>query len=236
MSLFLIIASYAVVQSLFGVGLLVFGTPTLLLLGYSYQQTLSILLPCSICVSSLQLIEHWGDVEKFKKEFSLWCLPFIAVGLIIMLTTQLSISLNYFVGLLLVFGVLCRVFPSFQLKLQSIVTKHKFLYLSVMGLIHGLSNMGGGLLTIYSNALHNDKVRIRAYIAFGYLLMATVQSVVLLCLDQMFLSISNLYLIALTGITYWIVGKKIYLNTSELVYRHAMTVMMACFGIFMFVF
>ncbi len=45
----------AVVQSVFGVGLLVFGTPTLLLLGYPFDQVLAYLLPCSILISALQV-------------------------------------------------------------------------------------------------------------------------------------------------------------------------------------
>ena len=36
MTIFLVISVFAVIQSLFGVGLLVFGTPTLLLLGYAF--------------------------------------------------------------------------------------------------------------------------------------------------------------------------------------------------------
>ena len=42
---FLIISVLSIVQSLFGIGLLVFGTPTLLLMGYPFPNTLAILLP-----------------------------------------------------------------------------------------------------------------------------------------------------------------------------------------------
>ncbi|XOJ73429.1 hypothetical protein ABXT43_00795 [Candidatus Pelagibacter sp. Uisw_114] len=42
-------------QSVFGVGLLVFGTPTFLLLGYEYLDVLNILLPLSTTVSLLQI-------------------------------------------------------------------------------------------------------------------------------------------------------------------------------------
>ena len=31
---------YSLIQSVFGIGLLVFGTPTMLLMGYSYTETL----------------------------------------------------------------------------------------------------------------------------------------------------------------------------------------------------
>ena len=52
MLIFAVIIVLAVVQSLFGVGLLVFGTPTLLLLGYPYQDALAILLPAPLVAVS----------------------------------------------------------------------------------------------------------------------------------------------------------------------------------------
>ena len=50
-----IIALFILFQSVFGIGLLVFGTPTYLLLGYSFAETLSILVPVSITISFYQI-------------------------------------------------------------------------------------------------------------------------------------------------------------------------------------
>ena len=55
----LVVFVFAIVQSVVGVGLLVFGTPTLMLLGYGFEQTLAIVLPASLCVSAIQVSE--GD-------------------------------------------------------------------------------------------------------------------------------------------------------------------------------
>ena len=43
-----IIALLAVVQSIFGMGILVFGTPTLLLIGFDFTTVLGLLLPSSM--------------------------------------------------------------------------------------------------------------------------------------------------------------------------------------------
>jgi hypothetical protein len=40
-----------VIQSLFGVAIVLFGTPLLLLLGYDFSYTLSVLLPISIAIN-----------------------------------------------------------------------------------------------------------------------------------------------------------------------------------------
>ncbi len=59
----LVVAFFSIVQSLFGVGLLVFGTPTFLLLGASYVESVGYLLPSSLLLSALQ--SH-GFRDKIK--------------------------------------------------------------------------------------------------------------------------------------------------------------------------
>ena len=41
-------------QSIFGIGLLILGTPTFIAMGYDFKSTLSILLPISIFISFFQ--------------------------------------------------------------------------------------------------------------------------------------------------------------------------------------
>ena len=60
----LIISILIFFQSIFGVGLLLFGTPTFLLLNYNFLDTLNILLPISVSISFLQLI--YSKKKKFR--------------------------------------------------------------------------------------------------------------------------------------------------------------------------
>ena len=53
-----ILFSLVIFQSLFGVGLLLFGTPIFLLLGNNFESTLILILPVSITISLLQLVYH----------------------------------------------------------------------------------------------------------------------------------------------------------------------------------
>ena len=48
---FIIILFLCFFQSIFGVGLLLFGTPTFLLIGYDFVTTLAYILPLSITIS-----------------------------------------------------------------------------------------------------------------------------------------------------------------------------------------
>ena len=54
----------SIVQSLMGVGLLLFGTPTLLLLGMGFGEALAVLLPCSVTVNLCQI---YGGLPKNKQ-------------------------------------------------------------------------------------------------------------------------------------------------------------------------
>ena len=66
--------------TMFGVGLLVFGTPTLLLAGYDFDRALSLLLPASLCVSAAQLL-HPAAREKVNWHYVGWSVPFMAMAL-----------------------------------------------------------------------------------------------------------------------------------------------------------
>src|SRR3989442_8270364 len=77
----LTVGVFALVQSLFGVGLLVFGTPTLLLLGLPFELVLAYLLPCSIVVSLLQVATSGGLThEPIRKKFLLLTAPTVLIA------------------------------------------------------------------------------------------------------------------------------------------------------------
>ena len=54
--IYIIILILSVIQSVFGVGILLFGTPTFIYLGYDFFETLNLLIPCSLLVSLMQIL------------------------------------------------------------------------------------------------------------------------------------------------------------------------------------
>ncbi len=71
-----ILFSLVIFQSLFGVGLLLFGTPIFLLLGNNFESTLILILPVSITISLLQLIYHKNSRNYHILEFKLLLFTF----------------------------------------------------------------------------------------------------------------------------------------------------------------
>ena len=68
---------FTIFQSIFGVGLLVFGTPTLLLFGYSFPEVLSYLLPSSITVSFFQIYNRWEYIDLYKINVIFYMVPMV---------------------------------------------------------------------------------------------------------------------------------------------------------------
>ena len=64
LTLYIIVIILSIIQSIFGVGILLFGTPTLIYLDYSFINTLNILLPCSLLISFFQLNFNTKSIKK----------------------------------------------------------------------------------------------------------------------------------------------------------------------------
>ena len=94
--LLLLIFFLSIVQSIFGVGLLILGTPILLLFDYSFINILFILLPSSIVVSSFYLKKFREKKKhlttKFLKNFFLFCFPFLTISLIVIYFYEQNIN------------------------------------------------------------------------------------------------------------------------------------------------
>ena len=78
-----VVATFSIVQSIFGMGILVFGTPTLLLLGYDFTTTLSFLLPASWSVAFMQILNFESRRPDIPASLYVFCLPCVGIGLLL---------------------------------------------------------------------------------------------------------------------------------------------------------
>lgn len=198
--IFLLIA----IQSVFGVGLLLFGTPSFLLFGYDFANTINILMPVSITISSLQFFKSKIKDAKFMNEYNLFCLPFLLIFLFIALKFKNFFDFKLLVALLLIFSSILILnkskFSSFKKKFFEL----KKIILIGIGCVHGLTNMGGSFLAIYSTLISkNVKEVARYYICYGYLIMGIFQYLLVLSLNYDFLEFTKLYYVLLALIIYF---------------------------------
>ncbi len=178
----LIITITAIIQSIFGVGVLLFGTPLMLLAGYDFINTLRILLPISIAINSLQILKHYQLVDHhFFRSVLIFSIPFVVLFLFIVSTS--TVNINILVGIFLIFVAL-KNFSIHLEKFLETTVKFEPLYLVVMGIVHGMTNLGGSLLTAIVHAKQYDKNQTRVTIAVCYATFAVFQLLTLALLGK----------------------------------------------------
>ena len=200
----------ATIQSIFGVGVLLFGTPVLLLLGYDFINALSVLLPISIAINSLQIIKHYQFIDTvFYKNVLIYTIPLVVLFLLVVSTAEINISL--LVGGFIILVALKNYFPVMEKSLEKMV-KYEKIYLAIMGLIHGLTNLGGSLLTAIVHGKKYEKDTARVTVAICYATFAVFQLATLFIIGSQFeFSFAN-------HMSFVQLGVIVFLLTEEVVY------------------
>lgn len=229
----LVVIVFAVVQSVFGVGLLVFGTPTLLLLGLPFEAVLAYLLPSSIAISMLQVRAGGGvRLDPLRRRFLTLTAPLVLVGTVVILTVGVGIDIRLIVAAMLIVTGVIRLSRRTRAVMSRLIRRRLRLFLVGLGAIHGISNLGGGVLTLIVGSVYDRREDIRRQIAFCYGMMAILQLATLLATVRADVSVSLCLLLpVLAGATYVTIGDRTFRATGQTVYQHALTMLIIAFGI-----
>jgi hypothetical protein len=232
-----LVLALAAVQSVFGVGLLVFGTPALLLLGLPFPQVLAYLLPCSIVINALQVVDGGLTLEPIRIKLLLFTAPSVFIGtLLILVVFKRNVNIRQVVGAVLIVTAGIRLLSPLHQRMQAFARAKLGLLLALLGLLHGISNLGGGVLTLIVGCLYEDKASVRKHIAFGYGMMALIQVAVLALTTTVHLEVALwLTLPVLAVLSYAIVGKWVFRATGEKAYQWSLTALIGIFGLLLFV-
>jgi len=225
----LIIIIFSVFQSCLGVGLLLFGTPTLIILGYSYVETLWIILPSSIVISLTQVLFD-RDLVQAKKSIFLLTVPALAIGLIIILLSGDLVNVSKIVGIGLLIVASIRQSKVLNAYLSNNISSKTSIYLIFTGLIHGLSNMGGGPLSILMSSLHNSKRVIRVNIAYVYLFFGISQIIILTIFQLNVFEVNYLVFPVVAIMSYFFIGKPLSNYIDDNKYQSFITIMIFIYG------
>jgi len=206
----------ATIQSLFGVGILLFGTPILLLLEYNFLDILMILLPVSATINLLQIWKDYKKVDRaIYKRIVLLTVPFIIIFLL--LVSKNEIDINLIIGLFLIFIALKDYLPWFKILFNKLLDFDKTFYI-FMGAIHGATSLGGALLTAKMFHTDLDKYEKRATTAISYLTFVVFQIAVILYLDVKYELEYLIYIVTGLGV-YLIVNRFLFNNISDSKYN-----------------
>ena len=101
-----------------------------------------------------------------------------------------------------------------------------------MGLVHGLTNLGGALLTILAAATSNEKTVIRYTIARYYLAFGIVQLLYLALFEGMLVALfSNVFNGAIALAVYLVVGNRLFHGLDGKRFDKALTVFIGLYGL-----
>ena len=185
---YIVFALLIFIQSIAGVGVLVIGTPSMLLMEFSMIETLNILLPISIITSFLNLIiikflhnkNKINIDKKFNFLFFVICVPSIFFGLIILRNFENFIKFEYLVSSVILFSV---IITNLNFYIKKINEKFKISYLFITGTIHGITNSGGSLLSLLISS-QQDKENSRYNITFFYFFLASFQYLIFISIFE----------------------------------------------------
>lgn len=190
--IYLIILVISIIQSITGIGVLVLGTPIMLILEFPIIGIMYFLLPISLITSLLNIIfinyyfkEKIQFKEKIIKHFFLYCLISLLLGAYLLKNYSELINFDRLVALIIILSII--------IKIKFINTKNinknlKKIFLFVIGIVHGLTNSGGTLLTLL---LFDKQKGSRIKIHFFYFVLAASQLIFLLVIQQ-YITIVNL--------------------------------------------
>ncbi len=228
----LIIVLTSAIQSMFGVGVLLFGTPLLLLFGHQFVDVLILLLPISLIINTLQIVQHHAQID-FKFYQKILCLTLPPVAIFLFLVTHLRINIGIIVGLFL----LLIAFKEFSPVIARIINRmmqHEVVYFVSMGVVHGLSNLGGSLLTAIVHHKNYQKDVARVTIAAAYGTFAVVQLATLCLFSEQSINVSlnqNLIYLSVGGIVFLLMDATFYRQVDSSKYRHIFALFLAVSGL-----
>ena len=213
-------------QSIVGVGVLVLGTPIMLLLNYSMVEVLSILLPISIVTSLGNFLYFKFQKKKMnikidseiKKYLMTICIPSIFIGLLILKHFENYINLNIVVSIMIILSILFLI--KFKDKVFTWNKKFKIIALGLIGITHGITNSGGTMLSIFVTALQKNKINESRYnITFAYLFLGFFQDAIFILIfkiDYYNFELGTIFIIILFGI---ILGNLLIKFINEHIFR-----------------
>tara|TARA_B110000459_G_scaffold185784_1_gene216749 strand:+ start:402 stop:947 length:546 start_codon:yes stop_codon:yes gene_type:complete len=160
---YILVLILSIIQTTVGIGILVIGTPTLLILGKEMPEIMANLLPLSIITSALNLVYFKFKNKKLnivqEKDISsiffFYCLPGIFLGIVLINFLSSEINFKIIVSILILFSIFSKY--KFKNLVGNINKNLKKIFIHTIGIVHGLTNSGGTLLSIFILSLGPNK-------------------------------------------------------------------------------
>ena len=217
------------IQSILGAGILIFGVPILTIYGFEYLDIVGLLLPSSMTISTLQLFKYRSiKTDEFKR------LPAailgIIIGLIILTKLDVTSIVPPIIGSLILLAAAFRTSALTKRKIEHFFSQKRSLFHFFNAILHGFTNLGGVLLTVYSSSVHKAKVQSVSCTALFYLVYAVSQMTILMMVGQKEIFIAGLVYVPATALIYITLGRRSFVSISQERFDTITTLFFLCAG------
>ena len=218
-----------IIQSTLGAGILIFGVPILTIYGFEYLDIVGLLLPPSMTISTLQLFKYRSvKTDEFKR------LPAAILGIIIglIILTKLDVTgiVPPIIGSLMLLAALLRTSASTKRKTEHFFSQNRSSFHFFNAILHGFTNLGGVLLTVYSSSAHKAKVQSVSCTALFYLVYAVSQMTILMMVGQKEIFKAGLVYVPATALIYITLGRRSFVSISQERFDTITTLFFLCAG------
>ena len=218
-----------IIQSTLGAGILIFGVPILTICRFEYLDIIGLLLPSSMTVSALQLLKYRSvKTDEFKR------LPVAILGIIIGLAilTKLDVAsvVPPIIGSLMLLAAVFRTSALTKRKTEHFFSQNRSLFHFFNAILHGFTNLGGVLLTVYSSSAHKAKVQSVSCTALFYLVYAVSQMTILMMVGQKEIFKAGLVYVPATALIYITLGRRSFVSMSQERFDTVTTIFFLCAG------
>ena len=230
------------IQTIIGVGVLVLGTPLLLIFNYGIIEIMNMLLPISILTSLLNYIYLKYNKknlkinldQNIKRAFVFIFLPGISIGLI--LTKALHQFINFEVLVSFVIFLSLIINWKFKKKIDFLPLYLKKFIIIFIGMVHGLTNSGGTLLTIFFTSLNKDKKNQSRYsITFYYLILVLAQYLIFIIIFDEEIFLDHFFQIISIVISALFLGNILIKKISEIFFQRTIEILALFSAIFLLI-
>lgn len=179
------------------------------------------LLPASAAISWSQVwdLKEYKLDGGYRKLFLMICLPCLVAGMFMTQYFDLKFEIRVFITVMLFVAFILRTSSRLNARLQDFMRKHLKFALGSMGAIHGLSNMGGSILTPLVSSLYPEKNKVLAGVSFDYAFMASFQLLVLVLIQGKPFHAHYLIGSVISLSVRYLIGKRVFAFTKDQYYQ-----------------
>lgn len=222
LTVYILLAFCVLIQSIYGVGLLVFGTPILLIWGLEFTTVLGLLLPSSVLLSILHIIRTKSQ-PIVETQMAPVAIVGVIAGIIILFQTQAPSQMPMIMAMAMLSVAILRSVPRAIDWTGHHLYRHRYLFHFLNATFHGFTNQGGTLLSFYSTFVYKEKSQALRCTSFFYLIYATAQICSLIAVGEVEIFFDGVLFMPVTALIYLVLGQRSFQQINEAIFSWLVT-------------